>query len=787
MSAQPTADFNLFEEQNGLRFTWNEWPSTDAAKVVVPVGCMITPMRTIEGLPPAVEYEPVRCKQPKCGAVLNPYCQVDFMSKHWVCPFCLNRNPFPQHYSEHISESNLPAELIPQFTTLEYQLPISAQRPMVGPPAFLYVVDQCLSEDELRELKDSIAQSLSLLPPNALVGLISFGTMVHIHELSSSDCPRSIVLKGTKDYDPSAVSALLGLGSGLQLGAASMTTPGPMGSTAQGGGITSGHSRFLMPVGECAYVFESILEDLQRDPWPKKTDQRAARCTGVALSVAVSLLERAIGKQGGRVMLFVGGPCTLGPGKVVDRDLKEVMRSHTDLQKGNAPHFQNGCTFYRTIADRMAGGGHCVDFFGCSGDQIGLLELRPCIIKSGGLCVLADSFGQSVFKESFRRVFRKWDETSAEADAGHLKMGFNATLEVICSRDYKVSGAIGPCSSLKRMNASVSQTEMGEGGTHVWSLGAITPSTTIALYFDMASQNQGGDGGGRANDSHFLQIITIYQHSSGRMRMRVTTTGGMWSRNPNDLSSLSRLFDQEAAAVMMARIAVHRTETEDPPEILRWLDRSLIRLCNKFADFRPNDPSSFRLGPNFSLFPQFMFHLRRSKFMQTFNTSPDEAAYYRLTLNREDVASSLTMIQPALIQYSFQGPPQPVLLDATSVKPDVILLLDDFFMVLLFHGETIAQWREQGYQDRPEHETFRQLLSTPREEAATLMEQRFPVPRYVVCDQHKSQARFLMSKVNPSVTHNQLPDGSGVAPVFTDDVSYFVFMEHLIKFSVSND
>jgi len=46
---------------------------------------------------------------------------------------------------------------------------------------------------------------------------------------------------------------------------------------------------------------------------------------------------------------------------------------------------------------------------------------------------------------------------------------------------------------------------------------------------------------------------------------------------------------------------------------------------------------------------------------------------------------------------------------------------------------------------------FRQLLSTPREEAATLMEQRFPVPQYVVCD----QARFLMSKVNHSLSaHN---------------------------------
>ena len=32
-----------------------------------------TPLKQIEGMPPALEYEPVRCKQPKCGAVLNPY------------------------------------------------------------------------------------------------------------------------------------------------------------------------------------------------------------------------------------------------------------------------------------------------------------------------------------------------------------------------------------------------------------------------------------------------------------------------------------------------------------------------------------------------------------------------------------------------------------------------------------------------------------------------------------------------------------------------------------------
>jgi len=86
----------------------------------------------------------VKCKQPKCNAVLNPYCHVDFVSKHWTCPFCLTRNVFPPHYAENITNkpvrglslsrlikrirpalpsSTAPAELIPQFTTLEYQVP----------------------------------------------------------------------------------------------------------------------------------------------------------------------------------------------------------------------------------------------------------------------------------------------------------------------------------------------------------------------------------------------------------------------------------------------------------------------------------------------------------------------------------------------------------------------------------------------------------------------------------------------------------------------------------------
>lgn len=37
-------------------------------------------------------------------------------------------------------------------------------------------------------------------------------------------------------------------------------------------------------------------------------------------------------------------------------------------------------------------------------------------------------------------------------------------------------------------------------------------------------------------------------------------------------------FDQEAAAVIMARVAVFRADNDEGADVLRWLDRMLIRL-----------------------------------------------------------------------------------------------------------------------------------------------------------------------------------------------------------------
>ena len=41
--------------------------------------------------------------------------------------------------------------------------------------------------------------SLSLLPPNAFVGVITYGRMVQVHELGTEGISKSYVFRGTKD------------------------------------------------------------------------------------------------------------------------------------------------------------------------------------------------------------------------------------------------------------------------------------------------------------------------------------------------------------------------------------------------------------------------------------------------------------------------------------------------------------------------------------------------------------------------------------------------------------
>ncbi|XP_053945747.1 protein transport protein Sec23A isoform X2 [Anastrepha ludens] len=760
------------EDRDGVRLTWNVWPSSriDAGRLVVPLACLYQPLKERPDLPP-IQYEPVLCTRTNCRAILNPLCQVDYRAKLWVCNFCFQRNPFPPQYAA-ISEQHQPAELIPGFSTIEYTI---ARAPCM-PPVFIFLVDTCMDEEELDALKDSLQMSLSLLPPNALVGLITFGKMIQVHELGAEGCSKSYVFRGTKDLTAKQVQDMLGIGR--QTGAPMPGQQRVPGSVTSAPAATPPANRFLQPISKCDIALGDLLSELQRDPWPVPQGKRYLRSTGAALAIAVGLLECTYPNTGGRIMAFVGGPCSQGPGQVVDDELKHPIRSHHDIHKDNARFMKKAIKHYDALALRAATNGHCIDIYSCALDQCGLMEMKQCCNSTGGHMVLGDSFNSSLFKQTFQRVF-------ARDTRGDLKMAFNGTLEVKCSRELKISGGIGSCVSLNVKSSSVSDVEIGMGNTVQWKMCTLNPSSTMAFFFEVVNQHaapmpQGGRG--------CIQFITQYQHANGQRRIRVTTLARNWADATTNLPYISAGFDQEAAAVIMARMVVYRAETDEGPDILRWVDRQLIRLCQKFGEYSKDDPNSFRLAQNFSLFPQFMYHLRRSQFLQVFNNSPDETTFYRHMLMREDLTQSLIMIQPILYSYSFNGPPEPVLLDTSSIQPDRILLMDTFFQILIYHGETIAQWRALKYQDMPEYENFKQLLQAPVDDAQEILQTRFPMPRYIDTEHGGSQARFLLSKVNPSQTHNNMYayGQDGGAPVLTDDVSLQLFMEHLKKLAVSS-
>ena len=80
----------------------------------------------------------------------------------------------------------------------------------------------------------------------------------------------------------------------------------------------------------------------------------------------------------------------------------------------------------------------------------------------------------------------------------------------------------------------------------------------------------------------------------------------------DDLREMAYGFDQETAAVLMSRFSVFKSQNEESIDVIRWVDRMLIKLVARFAEYKKDDPNSFKLSREFSLFPQFMFYLRRS-------------------------------------------------------------------------------------------------------------------------------------------------------------------------------
>eukprot|EP01125_Pyxidicula_operculata_P000171 TRINITY_DN1024_c0_g1_i1.p1 TRINITY_DN1024_c0_g1~~TRINITY_DN1024_c0_g1_i1.p1 ORF type:complete len:759 (+),score=166.35 TRINITY_DN1024_c0_g1_i1:50-2326(+) len=747
------------EDRDGVRFSWNIWPSNNAEckRLGLPISCMYSPFKnsdTVQG----VTYDPVFCSNNNCQAILNPYCRVDLNTKMWTCPFCVQRNRFPSMY-DGMSETNLPAELMPTSTTIEYSLPRGAGN---HPPVFVFLVDVCILEEELESVKASLLQVLTLLPENAFVGLITYGATVNVYELAFQYFPKTHVFDGDKEISNAHVQQT------LNVGIASSTTPGAVMQPTP-------KNKYILPLSQVEFSLTSIIEELFPDPTPRKPDQRPQRCTGTAVTIALSLLEYTFPKTACRLITLSGGPATIGQGLVVAQDIKEPIRSHSELAKEAAKHVHKATKYYTLLAEKASRNGHTVDLFSCSLDQTGILEMQDLSKQTGGIIVTSETFVHEQYRKSILKLFEK-DTKNV------LKMVFNVMIDVKTSRELAISGGIGHFVSTFNKHGNIAEHEVGIGGTSEWKSSCADRNTSYSFYFEVSNPKETVIPPGHHG---MVQFKTSYTKSTGQRVVRVTTLAHNWALPDSPPSSLLVGFDQEASAALVARLAIFKHDTEDI-DIIRWVDQHLIRFTRRYGIYQKGNESTFRLPPEIGLYPQFMFHLRRCPLVNIFGNSPDETAFFRHYLQRESTSSILTMIQPGLDEYSLSSDePMPVLLSSTSLKKDVILLLDTFFHVVIWSGDTIGKWRKAGYHQKEEYANLKQLMEAPLEDVKNTLSGRFPYPIYVECDQGTSQARFLLATVDPAHTSTTelVTPGSG-EQVNTEDASLQRFMDHLKKFSV---
>lgn len=776
-------------DSNGLRWTWSTYPNTERPKgargggaaghihtppMIIPLSCMYTPLQPLTTGTPEVQGQPELCKN--CGSIWSRHSRVDVAANYWACLSCFSRNPLPKGF-----DPQHPALL---HDTVEYVLGTDSE----ARPTFLFVIDTCIPQEEMDALKRNLLRCVEWLPPLSLVGFVTFGHGVTLWELGCEELNKCYCLRGTRQYSVTELTAMLNV---------SETSP-VLG-------------RFLCPLDECEFALNSIIDELSVDPFPVSVGFRPQRATGTAIDLAVRLMEfLGSGSTCGKVALFCGGPCTRGPGKVVGVDKAEMLRFHRDFMDGNTPHYQAAFDFYNDIAGRLQAVRGALDVFAESFDQVGITELRRCVNNTGGTFVCGDTFDHQMFTESFQRSFQRCNiKPTGEVVEGDLETHamFGLQVQLLTSADTLISGVIGPCSAvplakagptatpaINAANSRVSPLVIGLGGTTTWSTSCADESLTLTFVFDTETsdsadtqqQQQPGSPSGPATvvstSQRFFQFQASYVTATGQRRIRVSTVVQPVAplKDPTYFV-FHRTFDQACAAAVTSRMAVWLMEQQDNrwESTKRWLDKLLVQFVRRFGTYTIGQPDSLRLAPCLSLFPSFVFNLRRSEFFMVQNISPDETTFKRHWMMREPCDSCVLMIQPTLFSYTLAAPvASPVPLDSTSLVPDHVLLMDAFFNVHVLWGATVYEWLKMKYHENPDFAHFKAQVDAPDVDAAEILKRRFPYPRFSKTDVNGSESRHVKTRLNPTTTHNNTMQSGGEV-IYTDDASVTRFMQTL--------
>lgn len=257
------------EDTDGVRMPWNVLPLNNswAGKIVLPVGVHYTPGKVIQDME-FLGDQPVLCVS--CKAALNPFSKIDFNTKSYLCPLCGARGSLPQNKIKYLMEHQTLPEIASTSTTIEYLLDEQYRE-----RGFLFVVDKCVAEDELIEIKTAIQTQVNTLADDCFVGLITFDRNVFVQDMQEIEFLSEYAFNGSKDYPMDKIAGMLQFP--LPASHAVNFKPG------------SNHATIFNKLETCRELFLRAVDKITVDKWYTSTTERPARASGAALKVAMTI------------------------------------------------------------------------------------------------------------------------------------------------------------------------------------------------------------------------------------------------------------------------------------------------------------------------------------------------------------------------------------------------------------------------------------------------------------------------------------------------------------------
>jgi protein transport protein SEC23 len=186
-----------------------------------------------------------------------------------------------------------------------------------------------------------------------------------------------------------------------------------------------------------------------------------------------------------RFCLMLGGPCTVGAGKVVDLPLKKTIRSYVDIIEGNenTEFIKSATAFYEGLEEVLVKQRHTFDIWAYGLDQFGLMEMKGLVNGTGGMLAMHELFNHFIFKTSFENFYQA-------NEYGLFDFPIATHISLRLSKELRVNGILGTAKSLKDNSLKqAGEMEVGEGGTSSWYLGGVSVSSALCFVLSHAEAN----------------------------------------------------------------------------------------------------------------------------------------------------------------------------------------------------------------------------------------------------------------------------------------------------------